>query len=84
MFREPRLRRSSSREGHARATSEPPIVAYQTLASALPIEEEQALARRLIEPLAAKVLERGDDEQKYAGPERRGRHRPALHDGVAR
>ncbi len=46
-------------------TSEPPIVAYQTLASALPIEEEQALARRLIEPLAAKVLERGDDEQKY-------------------
>jgi protocatechuate 3,4-dioxygenase beta subunit len=46
-------------------TSEPPTVAYHTLPSVLPIEEEQALARRLIEPLAAKILARGDDEQKY-------------------
>ena len=31
-------------------TGEPPAVAYQTLPPALPVEEEKALARRLIQP----------------------------------
>ncbi len=44
---------------------EPPAVSYRTILSALPVEEEKALARRLIEPLAARVLAHGDDNAKY-------------------
>ncbi len=44
---------------------EPRAVSYRTVLSALSVEEEKALARRLIEPLAAKVLAHGDDNVKY-------------------
>ena len=46
-------------------TDEPPAVAYHTLPPALPVEEEKALARRLIEPYVEKVLAQGKDEEKY-------------------
>ncbi len=44
---------------------EPPIASYRTRPPALPAEQEKALAHRLIEPLAASVLARGDDSAKY-------------------
>src|SRR5262249_14522657 len=46
-------------------TDETPAVAYRTIASALPVEEEKALARRLIEPLVTRVVARGDDDAKF-------------------
>ncbi len=46
-------------------TDEPLAVAYHSIASVLPVDEEKALARRLIEPLAARVLAKGDDAAKY-------------------
>ncbi len=38
---------------------------YQTLASARPVEEEKALARRLMQPIADKVLAKGNDHDKF-------------------
>jgi protocatechuate 3,4-dioxygenase beta subunit len=45
-------------------TDEPPAVSYHSLPPALPVEEEKALARRLIGPLAAMVFPRGKDDEK--------------------
>ncbi len=45
-------------------TGEPPAVAYHTLPPALPIEEEKALARRLIAPYVENVFARGNEEHK--------------------
>ncbi len=45
--------------------SEPPLRTYQTLAPGRPVEEEKALARRLIQPYAEKVLAKGNDDDKY-------------------
>jgi protocatechuate 3,4-dioxygenase beta subunit len=44
---------------------EPPVAVRRTRPPALPVEEEKALAHRLIEPLVASVLARGDDVAKY-------------------
>ncbi|MHB1557921.1 MAG: carboxypeptidase regulatory-like domain-containing protein [Isosphaeraceae bacterium] len=46
-------------------TDEPPIAAYRSIASVLAVDEEKTMARRLIEPLAARVLAKGDDQAKY-------------------
>jgi len=46
-------------------TGEPPAVAYTTLPPALPVDEEKALARRVIQPQGEKVLEHGKDEDKF-------------------
>ncbi len=43
---------------------EPPAVTYHTLPPALPVDEEKALARRVIQPYAEKVLRHGDDQEK--------------------
>ena len=45
-------------------TTEAPARRYQTLPSARPAEEEKALARRLMHPLAEKILAEGDDDAK--------------------
>jgi protocatechuate 3,4-dioxygenase beta subunit len=45
-------------------TNESPAAAYKTLPPALPAGEEKALARRLIQPEADRVLARGDDGEK--------------------
>jgi protocatechuate 3,4-dioxygenase beta subunit len=46
-------------------TGEPPGAVYKTLPSALPAEEEKALAHRLIQPHADHVLAHGTDQEKY-------------------
>ncbi len=45
-------------------TTEAPARRYQTLPSARPSEEEKALSRRLMQPLAEKMLAEGDDDDK--------------------
>jgi protocatechuate 3,4-dioxygenase beta subunit len=45
-------------------TVEPPSIAYHSLPTALPVEEEKALARRLIAPCVENVLARGNEEDK--------------------
>ena len=47
------------------ASDEAPIAAYKTLPPALPADEEKALARRLVQPEAGRVLARGDDQEKF-------------------
>ena len=47
------------------ATDEAPIAAYKTLPPALPADEEKALARRLVQAEAGRVLARGDDQAKF-------------------
>ncbi len=46
-------------------TSEPPAFVYHNLPSVLPVEEEKALARRLIQPYVEKVLAQGKEGEKY-------------------
>ena len=55
---------ASIRIALARA-DEAPIAAYKTLPPALPADEEKALARRLVQPEAGRVLARGDDRAKF-------------------
>ena len=47
-----------------RRADEPPAVSYKTLPSALPADQEKALARRLFEPFAEHVLKDGKEEDK--------------------
>ncbi len=44
---------------------DPPARSYRTLDSPLPIAEEKALARRLFDPYAERVLTSGKDPEKY-------------------
>jgi protocatechuate 3,4-dioxygenase beta subunit len=46
-------------------TSEPPAASYRTLPPALPVEEEKALARRLIQPCLETILAKGKDLEKF-------------------
>ncbi|MFI5459602.1 MAG: hypothetical protein ACHRXM_29610 [Isosphaerales bacterium] len=46
-------------------TTEAPPRTYQTLAPARPVEEEKALARRLMQPCAEKMLAKGNDDDKF-------------------
>ena len=43
---------------------EPPASTYKTLPSPLPVEEEKALARRLVRPLVERVLAEGKDQDR--------------------
>ncbi len=45
-------------------SDEAPAVVYKTEPPALPAEEEEALARRLVQPEADRVLARGDQQEK--------------------
>jgi protocatechuate 3,4-dioxygenase beta subunit len=47
-------------------TGEPPAVSYRTLPPPLPVDEEKAMARQLIERLAQRVFKNGKDEDKFA------------------
>ena len=46
-------------------TSEPPASSYRTLPPVLPIDEEKALARRLMQAHGERVLKCGDDDDKF-------------------
>jgi hypothetical protein len=47
-----------------RRSDEPSAVSYKTLPSALPADQEKALAHRLFEPFAKRVLKDGKEEDK--------------------
>ena len=61
-----------------RRADEPPAVSYKTLPSALPADQEKALARRLFEPFAEHVLKDGKEEDKRKLADEPGRDRPGL------
>ena len=64
-------------------TDEPPAVAYHTLPPALPVEEEKALARRLIAAARREGPGRAATIGEIPSSWRRGRDRPARRDRVA-